>query len=111
MGPSTATPKEPELVEQPIVAQLRLVGLADAIGDEEQCYPALTQVAPATSAVSIWEVIRGFLGVDLLLAEKTDAELLAEVARAVDECIVDYAAAEGQARALVAGWRGTLPGL
>lgn len=47
-------------------------------------------------------MIRGYPGVDLSLAEKTDEELLAEVVRAVDERIADYAAAEGQARALVA---------
>ncbi|NJO82840.1 MAG: hypothetical protein HC828_08490 [Blastochloris sp.] len=54
----------------------------------------------------IWEVIRRYPGVDLSLAEKTDEELRAEVVRAVDERIAKYAAAEGQAQALV-----TLSGL
>lgn len=52
--------------------------------------------------VHIWEVIRRYPGVDLSLAEKTDEELLAEVVRGVDERIAEYAAAEGQTRALVA---------
>jgi hypothetical protein len=78
--------------------------------DEDHVYLRLEQVQFEAGSnrvmvpipVHIWEVIRRYAGIDLSLAEKTDEELLAEVVRAVDERIADYAAAEGQARALVA---------
>lgn len=78
--------------------------------DEDHVYLRLEQVQFEAGSnrvmvpipVHIWEVIRGYPGVDLSLAEKTDEELLAEVVRAVDKRIADYDAAEGQAHALVA---------
>lgn len=52
--------------------------------------------------VHIWEVIRQYPGLDLSLAEKTDAELLEEVVKAVDERIERFAAAEDKSRAWIA---------
>lgn len=52
--------------------------------------------------VHIWEVIRQYPGLDLSLAEKTDAELLEDVVKAVDERIEQYAAAEDKSRAWIA---------
>lgn len=78
--------------------------------DEDHVYLRLEQVQFEAGSnhvrvpipVHIWEVIRRYPGIELSLAEKTDDELFAEVVRAVDERIADYAAAQGQARALVA---------
>lgn len=78
--------------------------------DEDHVYLRLEQVQFEAGSnrvmvpipVHLWEVIRRYPSVDLSLAEKTNEELLAEVVRSVDERIANYAAAEGQARALVA---------